>query len=52
LFVAGLAFAPGSPAEEQAKLGILAASVLAAAIGAVVLSVANRCPPPDDGVPT
>jgi NhaA family Na+:H+ antiporter len=42
LFVAGLAFAPGSPTEDQAKIGILAASVLAAAIGTVVLSAASR----------
>jgi NhaA family Na+:H+ antiporter len=42
LFVAGLAFAPGSAEEDQAKVGILAASVLAAAIGAVVLIVAGR----------
>ena len=50
LFVAGLAFAPGSRTEEQAKVGILVASVLAAAIGAVVLSVAGRRLPPEDGL--
>jgi NhaA family Na+:H+ antiporter len=52
LFVAGLAFAPGSPEEEQAKIGILVASVLAAAIGAVVLSVAGRRLPSEDGAPS
>jgi NhaA family Na+:H+ antiporter len=52
LFVAGLAFAPGSPAEDQAKIGILAASVLAAATGAVVLSVASRRRPPEAVLPS
>jgi Na+/H+ antiporter NhaA len=36
LFVTGLAFADGALAD-QAKLGILAGSALAAAVGAVVL---------------
>ena len=37
LFIAGLAFGAGSPIEDAAKLGILAASALAAIIGAVLL---------------
>ncbi|MGH9231770.1 MAG: Na+/H+ antiporter NhaA [Acidimicrobiales bacterium] len=40
LFVTGLAFTDGALAD-QAKLGILAASVLAAAVGAVVLRRVN-----------
>jgi len=42
LFVAGLAFTPGSTEEGQAKIGILTASVLASALGAIVLTVAAR----------
>jgi NhaA family Na+:H+ antiporter len=37
LFVAGLAFGDGSPIEDAAKLGILGASALAAALGALLL---------------
>ncbi|MEO8463603.1 MAG: Na+/H+ antiporter NhaA, partial [Chloroflexota bacterium] len=37
LFIAGLAFGPG-PALDEAKLGILAASVVAAVVGLVFLS--------------
>jgi Na+/H+ antiporter NhaA len=40
LFVAGLAFTDAALAD-QAKLGILAASALAAAVGAVVLRRVN-----------
>jgi NhaA family Na+:H+ antiporter len=41
IFIAGLAFEDGSLVEE-AKMGILAASVLATAIGATVLRVGRR----------
>ncbi|MDQ3946121.1 MAG: Na+/H+ antiporter NhaA, partial [Actinomycetota bacterium] len=45
LFIAGLAFSEGSDTFEQAKLGIFAASLAAAALGAVVL----RSQPGRDG---
>lgn len=41
LFVAGLAFEPGSPAEDAAKLAILAASLTAAVLGVAVLRFAH-----------
>jgi len=41
LFVAGLAFGPGV-IQDEAKVGILAASVLAAALGATILVAAGR----------
>jgi NhaA family Na+:H+ antiporter len=41
LFVTGLAFVSAS-AQDEAKVGILAASIVAAALGALVLSVAGR----------
>ena len=37
LFIAGLAFDEGSDAFQQAKLGIFAASLVAAAVGSVLL---------------
>jgi NhaA family Na+:H+ antiporter len=42
LFVANLAFGEGSPLLEMAKLGILSASVLAAAMGWFFLRLARR----------
>jgi len=45
LFIAGLAFSEGSDTFEQAKLGIFAASLAAAALGAIVL----RSQPGHDG---
>ena len=45
IFIAGLAFEDGSLVEE-AKMGILAASVLATAIGATVLRVSRRARSP------
>jgi NhaA family Na+:H+ antiporter len=41
LFVAGLAFDPG-PVQDEAKVGILLASAVAAAFGSLVLVLANR----------
>ncbi|MEM8933913.1 MAG: Na+/H+ antiporter NhaA, partial [Acidobacteriota bacterium] len=38
LFIAALAFSPDSALDDQAKLGVLAASVVAAVIGLVVLA--------------
>jgi NhaA family Na+:H+ antiporter len=37
LFIAGLAFGEASALEDAAKIGVLAASTLAAVIGGVVL---------------
>jgi NhaA family Na+:H+ antiporter len=42
LFIAGLAFPAGSGAIDEAKLGILAASLLAAVIGSLILLRANE----------
>ncbi|NCG22822.1 MAG: Na+/H+ antiporter NhaA, partial [Actinobacteria bacterium] len=42
LFIAGLAFPAGSGAIDEAKLGILAASLLAAVIGSLLLLRANE----------
>lgn len=42
LFVANLAFGQGSPLLEMAKLGILSASVLAAAMGWIMLRLVPR----------
>ncbi|WP_236700540.1 Na+/H+ antiporter NhaA [Allosalinactinospora lopnorensis] len=42
LFIAGLAFPPGSLPEADAKVGILAASCLAALLGAATLLAASR----------
>ncbi len=42
LFVAGLAFDDPGDVRDEAKVGILVASVLAAALGATVLSLAGR----------
>ncbi len=42
LFVANLAFGEGSPHLEMAKLGILCASALAAAMGWIMLRIAGR----------
>ncbi len=42
LFVANLAFGPTGPLASDAKLGILAASLVAAVLGAAVLLVAAR----------
>jgi NhaA family Na+:H+ antiporter len=42
LFIAGLAFPPGSPAETDAKVGILVGSVIAAVIGGAVLWIGSR----------
>jgi NhaA family Na+:H+ antiporter len=46
LFIAGLAFPPGSQAETDAKAGILVGSVVAAVIGAAVLWASSRRQPP------
>lgn len=51
LFVAGLAYQEGSPLHRQAKVGVLAASALAATLGVLVL---RSGPPPaaiDDARP-
>nr|WP_245162150.1 Na+/H+ antiporter NhaA [Brevibacterium marinum] len=42
LLVAELSFAPGSPAHDHAKVAILSASLIAAALAATVLSIRNR----------
>lgn len=42
LLVAELSFTPGSPAHDHAKVAILTASIIAAALAAVVLTVRNR----------
>lgn len=42
LFIAGLAFPAGSGAIDEAKLGILAASLLAAVFGSLILLRANE----------
>jgi Na+:H+ antiporter, NhaA family len=39
IFVAGLAFEPGSPQDDAAKVGILVASLLAGVIGSAFLAV-------------
>jgi Na+:H+ antiporter, NhaA family len=43
LFIAGLAFPPGGPAETDAKVGILLGSVVAAVVGGAVLWLGSRC---------
>ncbi|HET8655486.1 MAG TPA: Na+/H+ antiporter NhaA [Longimicrobiaceae bacterium] len=53
LFVAGLAFGEGSELLDAAKIGILTASVLAAAAGGVMLHLArDRGHPAEAGPPT
>ncbi|MDG4822818.1 Na+/H+ antiporter NhaA [Asanoa sp. WMMD1127] len=42
LLIGELAFGPGSPRDEAAKLGILAGSVVAAIVASVVLRARNR----------
>ena len=42
LLVAELSFAPGSPAHDHAKVAILTASVIAAVVASVLLSIRNR----------
>ena len=42
LFVANLAFGPTGPLASDAKLGILAASLVAALLGVAVLLIAAR----------
>jgi NhaA family Na+:H+ antiporter len=39
LFVAGLAFGPGTPLEDSAKVGVLLGSTTAALIGSIALIV-------------
>ncbi|MEV0719485.1 Na+/H+ antiporter NhaA [Asanoa sp. NPDC050611] len=61
LLISELAFGSGTPRDEDAKLGILIGSVLAAAVASVVLRARNRHyrtlveeddrDPDDDGVP-
>jgi NhaA family Na+:H+ antiporter len=45
LFVADLSF--GGALLEEAKVGILAASLLAGTVGAILVRVATRSRPPD-----
>ncbi len=47
IFVSGLAFGENPILETDAKLGILAASLIAAAIGGVLLSQGRASPPTD-----
>jgi NhaA family Na+:H+ antiporter len=42
LFITGLAFPEGSAAIDEAKLGILAASIIAAVVGSLTLLRANE----------
>ncbi|MDT0201720.1 Na+/H+ antiporter NhaA [Nocardioides sp. AE5] len=42
LLVAELSFAPGSPEYDHAKVAVLAASIIAAGLAAIVLTVRNR----------
>ncbi|MBO1901845.1 Na+/H+ antiporter NhaA [Leucobacter weissii] len=42
LLVAELSFTPGSPEHDHAKVAILTASIIAAALAAIVLTVRNR----------
>jgi Na+:H+ antiporter, NhaA family len=42
IFIAGLAFPDGSPLEDAAKIGVLAGSVAAAALGVAVLLAVSR----------
>ncbi len=42
LLVAELSFSPGTPAGDHAKVGVLSASLLAAALASVVLGARNR----------
>jgi len=45
LFVAGLAFSPGTPLEDTAKIGVLVASTAAAVIGSTALIVGRAAAP-------
>lgn len=50
LFISGLAFPVGSPLQDAAKIGVLASSVVAAALGVAVLLWATRpAPGPEPG---
>ena len=42
LLVAELAYGPGTPLDDQAKVGILAGTLLSALLAAVVLRLRNR----------
>lgn len=53
LLVGELSYATGSPAHDHVKVGVLAGSLIAAALGAIILGIRNhhysqltRTPPP------
>ncbi|HYO37591.1 MAG TPA: Na+/H+ antiporter NhaA, partial [Geodermatophilus sp.] len=52
LFIVDLAFDDGDPAGDQARVGVLAASVLAALLGWALFRLADRRRPPGTGRPT
>ncbi|WP_207782038.1 Na+/H+ antiporter NhaA [Phytoactinopolyspora limicola] len=42
LFITGLAFGPGATVADEAKVGVLGASIVAATLGALILIVVSR----------